>query len=306
MKSDIENSISSRAFSMARVRSASILGGSYAYQERLDGLEFYRFLQDLDKNFDKKFSALSKKLTSISQRIFVQRNAKVGLGSEQSFFTTARPIISKTLSVYPEGKMEKRAPQLKPRKKNEAVIIGGKVQYVVKTANLYDFVKEYSGSFDVMKNFLGMGYLWNQVRVLGGAYGGMFRTAPLGIMEFASYRDPKLEETLEVYDKTSSYLSTLELDQRELNKMIIGTIGNLDSPLTPSMKASQAQSEYLFGITQEFKQKRRDQVFATTTEDLKKMSTVFAKMSKLKNYVVFGSEKSIKKSKKLFSRVQKF
>ena len=74
------------------------------------------------------------------------------------------------------------------------------VNYVGKAANLYqDAGYQLSGSAYVVNKHLGTTWLWDRVRVSGGAYGGFsdFDTHS-GMFSYLSYRDPNLTKTVRV------------------------------------------------------------------------------------------------------------
>ena len=93
------------------------------------------------------------------------------------------------------------------------------------------------------------------MRVQGGAYGGFANLARSGNIVFVSYRDPNVEQTLKAYDGICDYIASFEASDREMTKYIIGTISELDSPLTPSMKGERATAYYIRGISRGAKTK---------------------------------------------------
>nr|GEZ26378.1 presequence protease 1, chloroplastic/mitochondrial-like [Tanacetum cinerariifolium] len=96
---------------------------------------------------------------------------------------------------------------------------------------------EEAGSSYVISKYICNTWLWDNIRVSGGAFGGIcdFDTRS-GVLSFLSYRDPNLLKTLAVYNGTSDFLRQLEVDDKTLNKAIIGTIGDLDSYQLPDAK----------------------------------------------------------------------
>jgi hypothetical protein len=145
-----------------------------------------------------------------------------------------------------------------------------------------------------------MDYLWNRVRVQGGAYGCFARIARNGNMYFCSYRDPNLAGTLTAYDEAENYLKVFDADQREMTKYIIGTISKLDAPLTPSMKGEAATERFISHITQEDVQRTRDEVLHTGVDDIRKCGRLIRDVMD-KNYIcVIGSEEKIRDNKDIF------
>ena len=93
-----------------------------------------------------------------------------------------------------------------------------------------------------------------------------------GVFSFLSYRDPNLLKTLEVYDGTANFLRELELDDDTLTKAIIGTIGDVDSYQLPDAKGYTSLLRYLLGVTDEEREKRREEILSTTVKDFKEFA----------------------------------
>ena len=93
-------------------------------------------------------------------------------------------------------------------------------------------------------------WLWDKVRVQGGAYGGRCSfDHHSGGFTYLSYRDPNLMATLDVYDRTAEFLTALTLDETEVTRTIIGTIGDLDFYRLPDAKGYSSMQRYLIGDT---------------------------------------------------------
>merc|ERR1712196_419491 len=81
-----------------------------------------------------------------------------------------------------------------PQQLQEGVAITTQVNYVVKALNLVESGDKVDGGFSVVSNALSSSYLWDHVRVAGGAYGSGCNVSSLsGRLIFSSYRDPNLE-----------------------------------------------------------------------------------------------------------------
>ena len=115
------------------------------------------------------------------------------------------------------------SPEESPR--FEGLTIPTQVNYVGKGANLYQLGYRFHGSAQVVTRYVRTAWLWDRVRVLGGAYGAFCLFNHLsGTLTFVSYRDPNLMKTLETFDQTGQFLKSCDLTERELTKSIIGTI----------------------------------------------------------------------------------
>ena len=158
---------------------------------------------------------------------------------------------------------------------NELITVPTQVNYVGKGANLYDAGYELNGSAYVINKLLGTTWLWDRVRVSGGAYGGFSDfDSHSGMFSYLSYRDPNLLKTVANYDGTVEFLKDIKLDKDELTKAIVGTMGDLDSYQLPDAKGYTALMRHLLKVKDEERQQRREEVLATTEKDFKKFGEV--------------------------------
>ncbi len=173
--------------------------------------------------------------------------------------------------------------------KAQAFTAPAQINYVAKGANLYQLGYTYHGSIQVILRHLRMGYLWEKVRVLGGAYGAFCAFDRLGgTMVQASYRDPAVKGTLNTYDATSAYLRAFEPDARTLSGAIVGAIGELDTYLLPDAKGSAAFGRYLCGDSDIARQQMRDEILSTTKEHFHDFANIMDKVEKEGHLCVLG------------------
>ena len=144
--------------------------------------------------------------------------------------------------------------------KNEGFKTSGQVQYVAAAGNFREGGFEYTGCLRILKVILSYEYLWMNVRVKGGAYGCMSNFRRSGDSFLVSYRDPNLSKTLEVFRNTPDFIRGFEADEREMTKYIIGTVSELDTPMTPSSKGVLSLEAWFSGITEEDLKKERMQI----------------------------------------------
>ena len=176
---------------------------------------------------------------------------------------------------------------------------------MAQASNFKKFGYDYSGSMQVLKTICSLDYLWKRVRVAGGAYGAMTGLMRNGDAYFVSYRDPNLEETLEVYREMAEYLEHFEVSHREMTKYIIGTMSRLDAPLTPSMKGEKADARYLAGLTVEDERRERREVIETDAETIRSYSQLIRQMMAENQYCVIGNENRIKGAASLFDQMMR-
>ncbi len=177
---------------------------------------------------------------------------------------------------------------------DEGLTIPALVNYVAKGANLHQLGFRPNGTAQVIRGYLGATWLWEKVRVQGGAYGGQCAFDRLsGSFTFASYRDPNLLETIDVYDRTAAYLKEAEISPAEIKRTIVGTIGELDGHQLPDAKGVSSMLRYLIGDTDDVRQRMREEILATSAKDFRDFADALAEVSKTGRVVVLGSEKAI-------------
>jgi len=157
---------------------------------------------------------------------------------------------------------------------DEGFIVPTQVSYVGKGGLVYSEGDTVDGSARVVARFLRTGYLWDYVRVMGGAYGGFCTFAPSsGFFSYLSYRDPNLSKTLDVYDAAAdaaiAAADELAKNPDALAQAIIGTIGDMDGSMSPDQKGFEQLTRWLVNESPEYRQKNRNQILDTKAEDFK-------------------------------------
>jgi Zn-dependent M16 (insulinase) family peptidase len=177
---------------------------------------------------------------------------------------------------------------------SEGLTIPSKVNYVAKGANVRELGHTPHGSDSVVTKYLDTTWLWERIRVVGGAYGAFCGVNQhTGILTYLSWRDPNVVETLESYDGTSEFLRGLAMTEDDLVKSIIGTIGDIDTYQLPDAKGYSALRRHLIGYTDEMRQKYRDEVLATTRDDFRAFADVVESVADGGLVVALGSQDSI-------------
>ena len=161
----------------------------------------------------------------------------------------------------------------------------------------------FRGDLRILQTMLGYDYLWSLIRVKGGAYGCFGSFDNTGNASFASYRDPNLFETDEVFLGIPEYLAQFEVDERDMTKYIIGTISDIDTPMSPYAKGERSMAALLRGTTVEEMQKMRDQVLDAELPDIRALA-VYAKAALADSYLcVVGSEQTIREHADAFDEI---
>jgi presequence protease len=304
LKSRIEGRLMERGHQVATVRVASYFTPASLYLESTSGYEYYRFLKGIEESFDENIDKVVSKLYEVMKVIFNKCNIIATVTGEKEEYSVLKDNLQVILNSIEKEEAHKQNYNFTESQKNEGLLTPSNVQYVAKGYNFRKLGFEYTGKLLVLKTIISLDYLWNRVRVQGGAYGGFANLVRSGNLVFVSYRDPNLRETLEAYDKVVDYISAFEANEREMVKYIIGTISELDSPLTPSMKGEKAISMYIRGISKEDREREREQVLQTTVSDIKSYENLLKQVMDKNFFAVLGNDGKIKDNKELFSSLE--
>ena len=302
-KSRMQAAMTSAGHSTALIRTMSYFSPTAAVSEQISGIPQYRLLEELTGDFENKKEELCANLKELAKCIFRPENLMADLTATKECLeglTDAVEELKKELYTTPISG-EGFSPVFS--KKNEGFMTAGQVQYVCRAGNFIRKGLPYTGSLKVLKVMMGYDYLWNQVRVKGGAYGCMCGFYRNGDGYFVSYRDPNLEKTIQVYEQAADYIRQVKLDERTVTQFIIGAVSELDTPMTPSTRGTYSRSGYLTGLSMEEVQKERDELLGTTKEQLRELYRYVQAFMESECLCVVGNGDKIKENRELFGQV---
>ncbi|MBR4574577.1 MAG: insulinase family protein [Lachnospiraceae bacterium] len=305
LRSRLQQAMMSSGHAVAVHRALSGISKSDLIQEKTGGLDFYRLIENLVDDFDSIADELTENLIKVSSVIFTRENLSlIDLTAEKDKCSRFERLAEGFIKSVPEKGAQTDEPDLKVLPLKEAYRTSAKVQYVAKAGTYLSDKTPYTGALKVLKVILGYDYLWKEVRVIGGAYGCFAGFSRTGKGTFASYRDPNLKRTLEVYDNASDYLLSFDAGKRDMTKYIIGTISDLDFPLSPSAKGARSRDAYLSKDTEDKIQKERDEILGCTAEDIRDLYRYIDRMKEDECICVLGGEEEIRKEEDLFDRTE--
>jgi len=276
----------------------------YRWEEMTSGRLYYLFLKDLDARFAERHEELHSRLNDIRRRFFSRRNLVMGLTGSETDILPVRSLLPTFLAGLPDTTVQRdmRHSALEQVKLGLTAPIN--VQYCAKGGSFKQLGITYTGKLSVVNRVLRSDFLVQEIRQKGGAYGTFSGISRNGFLYCCSYRDPNLEQTLKAYDKTGEFLRGFQCSPREFDKFIIGTISNLDMPLTPATQGRTADERYLTGITTQDRQLNRDEVLSTTIEDVRQAAGMFDTVMQQNLYCVVGNEQTLKEQESLFDRLE--
>lgn len=298
-----ESSVISAGHTFGAARLASKYSFLGYLGEVTGGLTSVRAASSILEQAEKDWPTMLARLNRIRDSIIRKGSVVVNLTGDKDVLDNAMPALEKFLSSLPEAPavlgptlMETFSKEKLSPMTNEGFIVPSQVNYVVKGGQLVQPKQAVSGAYSVVARHLSTGYLWDNVRVVGGAYGGFARFSEgSGRMAFLSYRDPNCAKTLDIYDATASVLETEagHITPEDTLQAIIGAVSDLDGPMNSQQKGYTSFVEYLTGETAADRQNWRDAVLNTNAADFSDFASKLKSMNDNASVVVFGSQAAL-------------
>ncbi len=289
----------------ASYRNRSYFRAETAFVDAVEGLGFYDFIMKTARSLPEGADALAQKLSAVAAKLFTRENLTLALTGQKEQFGKLSSTLSTLTHSLREGAKENLAYAFTENIRNEGILSASMVQYV---SQAYDYEKlgfPYSGKLLAVQNFLSSGYLWNNIRVQGGAYGALLMIRDDGVLNLLSYRDPNLKETLSVYRGIGTYLRTADFTKGDVENNVISAVADLDRPLPPFVAGEIAFKQHIAGMTQEEKQRERDELLAAGVADFRAAGDLFDAVVDQNCICVFGNADKLKANAGLFGSLIK-
>ena len=325
LRSRLQMSFLSSGHTTAALRALSYTSPIAKFKDDTDGIGFYEVVKAIEEDFEGHKKELIRNLKLIAKKIFRADNLMIsytsseeGLAPMKAAFGVVRNGLNDIGAADGNSDADKAGHDVQTvredmpedaciihcTKRNEGFKTSSKVQYVARVGNFIDGGADYTGALQILKVILSYDYLWQNVRVKGGAYGCMSNFNRIGEGYFISYRDPNLEKTIEVYEGVVDYLENFDVDDRDMNKFIIGTISNIDRPMTPAAKGSRSMNLYMNHVSEEMIRREREEILDADQSNIRALAKVVRAVLDAELLCVIGSEEKIREQGALFMEVK--
>ena len=293
-KARMESALVPSGHAIINRRLGAALSTSGWLSEQTSGLENLFFSRKLIERMEEDWEQIAASFARIREAVVSRKTMLMNVTLDEENWQQVRGQLDGFVSAIPQRETPSAEWTVADSPEAEGLTIPAQVNYVGKGANLYKLGYQPHGSINVIRKYLGTTYIWEKIRVQGGAYGGMIvYDLHSGVFNFLSYRDPNLLKSLKNYDGTANFLRNLDLAESELVKSIIGTIGDMDAYQLPDAKGYSSMVRYLTGYSEDERQKIREQVLGTTAEDFKALADVLEQLNQTGKVAVLGSAAAI-------------
>ena len=303
-KSRLQMRFQSSGHSTAALRAMSYFSPISKLKDMTAGIQYYELIKELEEHFDEHKDELISNLYTLAKHLFRADNMMASYTASKAGLAGLESLMH-DFAEHLQGEKKECGPcVIRCEKSNEGFQTSSKVQYVARVGNFVDEGLSYHGALQILKVILSYDYLWQNVRVKGGAYGCMSNFTRLGDGYFMSYRDPNLEKTNEVYEGVVEYLKNFSANERDMTKYIIGTMGNIDQPMTPATKGDRSMNLYMNHVSEEIIYEERNQILNATEEDIRGLADIVAAVLKNNFICVIGNEEKLEEQKELFMELR--
>lgn len=299
----LEQGFINNGHSAALGRAMSYSSPSAVVREQLSGVDFYLFLRDLLEHFDERVDGLRTKLAELAERIFVADGCMASFtGSDEDF--DAYWDAAGDLGLGAGDGADRGALAVPtPCDRHEAFVIPSDICFAARACDPRRLGIDVTGTWAVAANALSYGYLWNEIRVKGGAYGCGFRAAGERQTAFYTYRDPAIDPSIERVERAGAWLGSFEPDEAAFEGFIVSCVSGMDAPVKPYALTKRRNTTYLAGLDPHAREERRAQMLAATPGELRSLGTDVTRIAAESPTCVFGGREVIAKSNAGFTVV---
>lgn len=298
LKVALENNLVNNGHALAQRAAEASFSTTVQIIDDLRGIGFYRFICNLTDSWDAQKEATLIKLTELLHTMFYQNNCRVSLAGSDAHYEAywkaagdmgfAQKELVHALSI-PQRPASERI--------SRAYSVPSDVTYTALSgAGLASCNEPYHGSWSVAAQALTYTYLWQQVRVLQGAYGAGINPFACSLISLYSYRDPVVEPTVDTFLRAGEWLATWKPTESELEGCIISCIAKTDAPLKPRALMKKYDSLAATGRDLHWPERVRKEILNTSLNDIHAFAEVLAAITQTGTVVSIGSRTLLEQS----------
>ncbi|HTO23653.1 MAG TPA: insulinase family protein, partial [Spirochaetia bacterium] len=278
LRNDMKSALIPGGHQFAMLRAASMISESVAREEQWRGVTQLLFLDGIAQSLDRELPRVAEALEGIRSQLLVRpllsANATAVSAAFPGIEAAVDALAGKLPGAPPAGTGDSVRPAAIGRSpgragngaggpRAESLVASASVGYVARAMPGFRYEHPLNGPVAVLGHLLSTGYLWEKVRMEGGAYGAFSYPRNMdGLFLLGSYRDPNIVSTLKAFREGLSVMESGPRDAGEVDKAVIGTVGREDRPMDPGEKGFVSLQRSLHGITDEARQARRTSLLA--------------------------------------------
>ncbi|MFP4374283.1 MAG: insulinase family protein [Spirochaetaceae bacterium] len=304
LRNDFRSSVLPSGHSYVGLRSARALSKTARIEERWKGLSQLLFLEQLSE----------EDTASVAARLEELRGALIA-GAAMTLAVTAEDESSDEVAAQTRAfvaRLRRGDPEQSPPPaaagttaagdtgevpRWESILVSAGVNYVGASVEAAHLSEPEHVPEAVLAHLLRTGFLWEEIRMKGGAYGAMAGTRALErVFSFASYRDPNIAETLERFGRGLRETAERGIDRASLDLAVISGVGRDSRPLSPGQKSIVSLKRALYGISDELRRHEREELLGVSEDAVREAARRLAERFAEVHASVMGSRAAVEEA----------
>lgn len=281
-------SLSSRKFS-----------ASSTLNESWHGVHQLKTIQDLTKDLSEQaLGRFSEKLSEIGNALFSRDNMKLAVIGEARQLSAASKWPDELIKSLPESSSKAYTmPQVNDQDISlpyEGWSTSSAVSFVALTFETVRMAHPDAPALMLISKMSKSLYLHREIREKGGAYGAMSIFSPEdGIFGFASYRDPHIISTLEVFNGAMEFMASGNYDEEDIKEGILQACSDIDKPDPPGPAAKKAFYRKIISLSDELRLRFKQNLLVLNRDDIIRVSQKYLDPGRIRKGVaiISGEEK---------------
>ncbi|PYG86633.1 hypothetical protein LY28_02852 [Ruminiclostridium sufflavum DSM 19573] len=273
------------------------------FQSYISGIEYYSFLTEVEKALASNPKAVIAELEEINKLVINKTDMITAFCGNKSNIKNYENAIKRITDALPAQRIEKQDYTKIPRPSlKEGIAVDSAVQYNMVFATYDKMDTKFSGKYIPVGLVINENYTTPKIRLGNGAYGNIENINSNGFL-FASYRDPNIKETFEIFKGIPEFLKNIDITQKELDRYILKAFSTYSAPSGELVGAGNAISGYLSGKQADAQLKILREIKALTVQDVKDTAAIVESLIKNGACSTAGSMQKLTENKELYDAI---
>ena len=293
-KLGIEQSLINAGHSFALRRCESNFSTAAKLTELLSGITYYQFLNEMCSDIETNVSKVRGNLEFLKSLL---RSKSLVTMSHTCDENTASTMIG-MLDLNNDGAQKANIQMKTESVKREAFAVKSDVTYTALRNHMKNIGGEelYTGAWPVVSKILSYDYLWNTIRVQGGAYGCGFNVKRSGRCGFYTYRDPNVASSIERFMNAGKWISNFKPTEKEFEGFVVSSVAAFDEPKKAPMRVTRGDCQYFIGLKEEDREEMREQVLSMDLKTVREQASVVSEIAESGAICTIGNKPIIEES----------
>ncbi len=295
----LESMIVQNGHRLAMSLAARNFSVSGALNESWHGVHQLRFIKGItDDLTDEKLNSVSNDLAAIGRTVFVPKNLKIALVGEEVPVTEASRLIDRS-----RGLLEMASPissltgfdapdvPLDNTVIREGWMTSSSVSFVASAFETVRMAHQDAPALAAAAKLLRSMYLHREIREKGGAYGGFAAyNAESGMFCFASYRDPHIVSTLDVFEGACDFIKAGTYGEEDIKEAVLQVCSEIDKPDTPGPAARKAFYRKIMSLTDDARAQFKSELLKLNRDRMAAMAEKYFGPERVEAVAVISGE----------------